>query len=314
VSAGLPYDAVLAMGVVLVALWSVAARHSFNAIVAFVAYGVLLALVWVQLGAVDVALTEAPIGAGVSTVLLLGAVARLGERDVEAVNRPGLLLRFGIGILCMAVTAALVVAILTLPEPAPTLAPAAVEALPLTRLSNPVTGVLLAYRSLDTLLEAVVLMLAVVGVWSLAPDDAWAGIPGPRRPPQQNGPFSLLARVLPPIGILVGVHVFWTGANAPGGAFQGGAILAAMWILAWLAGLATPPPVSSRALRFALLIGPALFLAIGLAGFGVAEGFLAYPEGFAKPLILAIEAALTFSIVISLALLVVGPPERSTQG
>jgi hypothetical protein len=38
--------------------------------------------------------------------------------------------------------------------------------------------------------------------------------------------------------------------------------------------------------------------------------FLAYPVALAKPLILAIEAALTFSIAATLGLLVAGAPER----
>src|SRR5262249_23479735 len=45
-------------------------------VVGFVAYGLLLALVWVPLRAVDVALAEAAIGGGLSGVLLLGAAAR----------------------------------------------------------------------------------------------------------------------------------------------------------------------------------------------------------------------------------------------
>ena len=43
------------------------------------------------------------------------------------------------------------------------------------------------------------------------------------------------------------LHIVWAGADAPGGKFQGGAILAAMWMLAWMAGLVRPPPVTDRA-------------------------------------------------------------------
>ena len=45
----------------------------------------------------------------------------------------------------------------------------------------------------------------------------------------------------------------------------------------------------------------------------LAGAFLAYPEAFAKPLIVAIEAASMLSIAFTLALLVLGPPERSDQ-
>ena len=44
-----------------------------------------------------------------------------------------------------------------------------------------------------------VLVFAVLGVWSMAPDRAWGGRPGPRFPHAEHGPFALLARVLPPL-------------------------------------------------------------------------------------------------------------------
>jgi multisubunit Na+/H+ antiporter MnhB subunit len=45
---------------------------------------------------------------------------------------------------------------------------------------------------------------------------------------------------LPPIGIVVGVYILWVGAIAPG-TFQGGAILAAMWLLIMIASLQAAP-------------------------------------------------------------------------
>jgi hypothetical protein len=52
---------------------------------------------------------------------------------------------------------------------------------------------------------------------------------------------------------------------------------------------------------------------VGLAGFFVADSFLAYPPGISKPLIIVVEATLTLSIGVTLALLVAGPPERLPQ-
>ena len=60
-------------------------------------------------------------------------------------------------------------------------------------------------------------------------------------------------------------------------------------------------------------VGPAVFLAVGLAGFALPGGFLSYPAGHAKPLIIAIEAVLTLSIAVILGLLVAGPPERERR-
>ena len=81
------FDAILAATVLGVAGWTIAAREAFAAVVGFVAYGLLLALVWVRLAAPDVALTEAAIGGGVTGVLLLGAAARL--RGVAAAPDDG---------------------------------------------------------------------------------------------------------------------------------------------------------------------------------------------------------------------------------
>jgi multisubunit Na+/H+ antiporter MnhB subunit len=311
-SAALLLDAGLAASVFAVAAWTLAVRSAFAAVVGFVAYGLLLALAWVRLGAVDVALTEAAIGAGATGLILLFAVARLrgGAAEIDAAT-PDARQRLIAGLLAALIGGGLALAVLALPQPAPGLAREAAAHLPELGLGNPVTAVLMAYRGLDTLLESVVLVFAVIAVWSMAPDRRWGGIPGPRFAVQKAGPLSLLARLLPPIGIVVGVYVAWVGADAPGGKFQGGTILGAMFLLAWVAGLAQLPPVARRGLRWLVVAGPLTFIGVGLLGFAVAGDFLAYPPSAAKPLILLIEAAMTLSVAASLALLVAGPPERA---
>ena len=298
----------LALAVLSVAGWTLAVRSSFAAVVGFVAYGLLLSLVWVRLGAVDVALTEAALGAGATGVLLLFAVVRLrgGRAEIDAAT-PSRPQRIAAGVLCGVVGAALAMAVLSLPEVTP---PPVAENLAPLGVKNPITGVLMAFRGLDTLLEAVVLVFAVLAVWSMAPDRRWGGVPGPWFPRQDHGPLSLLARILPPIGIVVGIYIAWVGADAPGGKFQGGTILAAMGILVWVAGLWRLPAIASARLRWAVVAGPLAFIGVGLLGLVFADGFLAYPPAMAKPLILLIEAAMTLSIAAALVLLVAGPPER----
>jgi multisubunit Na+/H+ antiporter MnhB subunit len=117
--------------------------------------------------------------------------------------------------------------------------------------------------------------------------------------------------LLPPVGIVVGIYIFWTGADYPGGAFQGGAVLASMWLLIIMAGLTDIPPVSSRWLRLILVAGPGLFLVVGLGGLWLGTAFLAYPIALAKPLILGIEVAMVLTIAATLGLLLAGAPERS---
>jgi len=221
------------------------------------------------------------------------------------------MLRIGAAVLATMVAAALAAGVLALPDPAPTLAPAVAANVAATGLGNPVTGVLMAFRAMDTLLEKVVLLLALIGVWSLAPDRFWGGRPGLRHQADPLGVLAFLARLLPPVGIVVGIYVFWVGANHPGGAFQGGTILAAMWLLVMAAGLTDAPPVRRRWLRLLLIAGPAVFLVVGLAGLWLGDGFLSYPVAYAKPLILTIEVAMTLTIAVTLGLLLAGAPERS---
>jgi multisubunit Na+/H+ antiporter MnhB subunit len=302
------FDVSLALLTLSVAGYAILAREAFAAVVAFISFGLLLALVWVRLSAVDVALTEAAIGGGVTGALLINAAARVGDGAApKSLGRVG---QFLIALLCAATSVGIGIAFLSLPTPAPTLAPLAAEHLPATGLGNPVTAVLLSYRAIDTLLESVVLVFAVVGVWTLAPDRDWGESPASPGKSRPEGPLTFLGQLLPPLGILVGVHLVWTGATEPGGAFQGGTILAAAWLLVMIAGLAQPPRIAQKWLRFALVGGPALFLGVGVAGMAIANAFLAYPHGYAKAFILVIEAALTASIAVALGLLALGAPGR----
>ncbi len=306
------FDLGLAGVLIAIAAGAVFARGAFVSLVLFMVYGLLLAIVWVRLSAVDVALTETAIGGGVTGMLLLGAAARLRATKGSAA-KAGFPARLAAGALCILVSIALGIVVYALPEVPPTLAPMAKENLASSGLGNPVAGVLFVYRALDTLLEKVVLLLALVGVWSLAQDRAWGGIPGLRVYAQPNSILVFLAQVLPPVGITVGIYMFWAGANRPGGAFQGGTVLAAMWLLVMMARLREVPAIDALWVRQLLVVGPAIFLLIGLLGFVFADSFLAYPPDHAKPLIVIAEAALTISIGVTLALLVAGPPERMRQ-
>jgi multisubunit Na+/H+ antiporter MnhB subunit len=308
------FHAVPALLILALGFYTTVVRDTFPATVGYLAYGLLLTVAWVQLGGVDIALTEAAIGGGLTGLLLVRASAKLGALEAQArTEAPGLRVRFLAGLMAVGVAGALALALLTLPDPAPTLAVETVANIASTGVGNPITAVLMAFRATDTLLEATVLLLALIGVWSLAPDRVWGGRPGPRYNADPDGVLAFIARVLPPIGIIVGVYIFWVGADYPGGKFQGATIIAAMWLLTLLAGLADAPPISSRLLRVLLVAGPLVFIAMGVAGALVAGAFLAYPEGWAKPMILVIEFALMPSLALTLGLLLAGAPERPME-
>jgi len=67
----------------MVALLTLGVRDLFAAAVLFISNGLLLALAWARLGAPDVAMAEAAIGAGITGALVLAALRRMqtfGER------------------------------------------------------------------------------------------------------------------------------------------------------------------------------------------------------------------------------------------
>jgi multisubunit Na+/H+ antiporter MnhB subunit len=304
VTVGDAFDILLCLVVVAVALGAIFGRDLFGGVALYVVYGLLLAVAWVRLGAVDVALAEAAIGAGLTGVLLLRAAAAVEKPSSyrPAINLAALSL-------CLLLAAGLGYAVSDLMRADAGLRPAVEPNLALSGVDNPVTAVLLNFRGWDTLIEAVVLLVGLIGVWALGENAHWGGRPGLRQHVRPKGVLATFGRFLPPLGLVIGVYLVWVGSSAPGGAFQAGTVLAAVWLLAMMAGLDEPPRVSNSALRWGLVLGPLVFLAAGILGLG-AGAFLAYPQGWAKPLILAIEFALAASIAVTLALMVMGPARR----
>ena len=69
--------------VVLTGLGSLWVKDLLGAGILFGAYSFLMCLMWTVMGAVDVAFTEASVGAGVSTVFFVAAVFRTSRRTKD---------------------------------------------------------------------------------------------------------------------------------------------------------------------------------------------------------------------------------------
>lgn len=208
--------------------------------------------------------------------------------------------RVGIGILALALLAGLSWALLALPARPAGLTAESLARLPESGVTNPVTAVLLNYRGYDTLLEVGVLLLAMVGVWSLRRGELPAG-------DLRDHPLLMsLLRVLLPVLVLAAGYLLWVGAFAPGGAFQGGALLGGALVLVMLGGLAGRllPPV--RWLRLGLALGVLGFAAVAAAAKLFTGGLLQYPAGSGGTWILVIESAALISIGLTLGLLYLG--------
>ncbi len=305
------FDLILLLTLISLAWLLLASTDLFRAVVLFIAFGLLLALAWVRLGAPDVALAEAAIGAGITGALLLVGLGRLGAAERCRFSRAPLtfLQRLSapvlIGIMIPSITLILFLELRQLASAAPGQQGLVNALLNVSGTGHGVTAVLLNFRAWDTLLEKGVLLLALIAIWSL--EQARPLFHQEDISPQLTG----LARLLLPILIVVAGFVLWQGDQAPGGAFQSGALLSAGILLAILVGYGLPARWQGLSLRLLLAGGFGVFLLIAAASLLHSGNPLQYPENLAGSLILLIELVATASIAALLAAAVVGghPPD-----
>lgn len=305
----LVFDLVLCLMILGTAAASLLMRSALGGIVFFIAFGNLLGIAWLSLGAVNVALAEIAIGAGVTGILLILAHARLSAMGDPVECEPtSPWMRAAVAVICGGLIVLLSVAVLSI-SPTDRMGAQIATLMPALGIENPVTGVLLAFRAYDTLLETFVLLGALVAVWAIAPPGGW---PQPPASLAITTAASLtvigtFSRVLLPASLVMAAYLVWTGSDLPGGAFQGGTVLAGGILVAALGGAIALPRADDMRLRAVLVLGPAVFLGIGLGGIALGR-FLSYPVGLEKALIVTIEYALALSIGATLALLVAGKP------
>ena len=133
-------------------------------------YSFLMATALVALDAVDVAMTEAAVGAGISTVLLLGALYLVRGEEQKPRSRPWIPL-----VVSVAMAGTLVYGTFGLPAFSDPTAPIHTHVAPRyindaareTGVPNIVTAVLASYRGYDTLGETTVVFTAGAGVIAL---------------------------------------------------------------------------------------------------------------------------------------------------
>jgi len=77
-------DLLLVIALLWSALRSLMTPDLFHAVVLFIVFGLLMALVWARLHAPDIALAEAAIGAGLTGALLLDTVGYLRKKRRES--------------------------------------------------------------------------------------------------------------------------------------------------------------------------------------------------------------------------------------
>ncbi len=135
-------------------------------------YSLITACFFMLMDAVDVAFTEAAVGAGMVTVLFLATFAQTSRKELPTRPRRRVMALFVVGL----TGALLIIATLDMPQFGSAEAP--IQQHPLyerftvtskTEIAVPnlVTSVLASYRGFDTLGEVTVIFTAGIGVWML---------------------------------------------------------------------------------------------------------------------------------------------------
>jgi len=75
------FDIVLILLLIATAVSVVRLKDLLAAAIVFSSYSLLMCLLWLHRGAPDVAMTEAAVGAGVTTVLFLVAISRTTRKE-----------------------------------------------------------------------------------------------------------------------------------------------------------------------------------------------------------------------------------------
>ncbi|MBF0621014.1 MAG: DUF4040 domain-containing protein [Magnetococcales bacterium] len=165
------FNVILLIMLLLTAIGLVRKRSLFAVVMLSGIYSLLSATLFIALDAVDVAFTEAAVGAGISTVLMLGTLA-LTTRDEEETPPKGGILPL---LVVMVTGSALLYATIDMPNFGDPMAPihhfmaphyvehSGVE----TGIPNIVTSVLASYRGYDTMGETTVILTATIGILAI---------------------------------------------------------------------------------------------------------------------------------------------------
>ncbi len=300
----LVFDLIIGLSLAGVSWRIVRAREHFQAIVLFITFGLLLSLAWTRLKSPDIAIAEAAVGAGLAGVLLMDTLGALSSPR----ERAKVVISLKLLIPCLFLAGLMAYSILYIPEDFQGLGIVVREALPQTHLEYPITAVLLDFRGYDTWLELGVLLVAVLGVLCIRRTDNIKGtmLPAPAEPVG-----SWIVKLLLPLMVLIGGYLLWLGAFAPGGAFQGGVVLASAGVMLWQSGHPSLGLMPRLWWKILLCSGFLSFLILAFSSLFYTDQLLTHPA--TKTWILGVEYAATLSIALCLISLVLGSPARNHE-
>ena len=239
---------------VLCALFVSFSKNLLVSIVIFMSYSLIMSMIWVLLESPDLAITEAAVGAGVTSVLFFITLKRISaigkehadEQDdtTKEINARPAVKHFERYYKGMAVILGFSIIVAS---NAPAFGNAEnpynnevserylESGLKETGAVNVVTGMILDYRAFDTFGESCVLFIAAACVLILLRDDkidtTEKAIRDERYEPVSDTILQASAKILFPAIMIFGIYILLNGHLSPGGGFSGGAIMGAGLIL-----------------------------------------------------------------------------------
>ncbi len=292
-------DILLLVLIIYLAIQSLLAPRLAQSVFLFFAFGLALALAWIRLGAVDVAIAEAAIASGFLGVLLIDALRDFSpdaKPDHSTIRppsplRPRLALGLGLGLFLFISFDA----VWQIPDGGG-LTAASEALLPESGVEHPVTAVLLNFRGYDTWLEIGVILMGLLAIFAAGGIEIF-------RKPRLAVKDPLLRQVIlffTPVLLLFGSFLLYFGKSGPGGAFQAAVVWGATGILLHLGGWPVIAGMPSWLRQIILTVGLGFFLVLGFLFIASGDAFLQYPAAYAGVLILLVETLAAVSIAAAL--------------
>ena len=256
-------------------------------------YGLLSASFFVAMDAVDVAFTEASVGAGISTLLMLVAITMTGRSEHPVRHKPLLALAV------VVITGGLLI-YGTLDMPYFGMAEAPIhqhvapryinDSMQEIGVPNIVTSVLASYRAFDTFGEVVVIFTAGMGILALLSvarrrEDAAKIDSLNNSMHEQHLILRIVTKMLVPFILLFAFYVQFHGDFGPGGGFQAGVIFAAaIFLYTMLFGMSTARRVINQSfIQLLAATGVLLYGSVGVVSLLNGKEFLDYSTLSADP-------------------------------
>ena len=270
---------------VVTAITTISLRNLYAATMVFGLFSLLCTVLFVVLDAVDVALTEAAVGAGLSTVMILATVLLTGKGQRTRI-------KLHIPTLAVMIAATILIALVLQDLPAvgdpqapahQHVAPRYIEQSPQEiGIPNMVTSVLSSYRGYDTLGEVIVIFCVGIGVLALF-------MGGGQRTSSSSSISAadaithhailrVICRAVLPLLLLFSLFIQFHGDFSPGGGFQAGVLFSSGFILCAIVfgTKATRMVIPLAVVKALAAIGVLLYSGVGIASLLYGGEYLNY--------------------------------------